>query len=81
MQLDIEKVYDNVSWSFIAQLMSHMGFGERMSQLSLMLRLGATSHVMLISGVIKVILLTRSLRERCPLSSLFICRYCITNPS
>ena len=32
LQLDIEKAYDNVDWSFINQLMSHMGFGDRMSK-------------------------------------------------
>ena len=31
IQLDIEKAYDHASWSFITQLMSHMGIGERMS--------------------------------------------------
>ena len=33
LQLDIEKVNDNVDWSFINYLMSCMGFGDRMSKL------------------------------------------------
>ena len=28
MQLDFEKAYDHVSWSFVTQLVSHMGFIE-----------------------------------------------------
>ena len=47
IQLDIMKACDHVSWSFITQLMSHMGFGEMMSSLYLMLGLGVVSHVML----------------------------------
>ena len=59
IQLDIEKAYDHVNWSFLAQLMSEMGFGTRMSRLSFMLGLGAVSHVMLNGGVTKAISLTR----------------------
>ena len=59
IQLDIEKAYNHVSWSFITQLMSHMGFGERMSRISLLVGLGAISHIMLNGGVTKVILLKR----------------------
>ena len=33
LQLDIEKAYDNVDWSFINQWMAHMGFGDCMSKL------------------------------------------------
>ena len=70
IQLDIEKAYDHVCWSFITQLMSHMGFGERMSRISLLVGLGAVSHVMLNGGVTKAIALKRSLRQGCPLSPL-----------
>ena len=71
IQLDIEKAYDHVSWSFITQqFMSHMGFGERMSRILLLLGLGAMSHIMLNGGVTKAIPLKRSLRQGCPLSPL-----------
>ena len=33
LQLDVEKAYDNVDWSFINRLMSQMGFGDCMSKL------------------------------------------------
>ena len=39
----------------MAQLMSHMGFGTRMSRLTFMLGLCAVSHVMLNGGVRKAI--------------------------
>ena len=31
IQRDVEKYYDHVSWSSVAQIMFHMGFGARMS--------------------------------------------------
>ena len=55
IQLGIEKAYDHVSWSFITQLMSHMGFGERMSRISLLVGSVAVSHIMLNGGVTKAI--------------------------
>ena len=55
IQLDIEKAYDHVSWSFITQLLSHMGFGERMSCIPFLMGLGAVSHNMLNGGVVKAI--------------------------
>ena len=30
IQRDVEKYYDHVSWSSVAQIMFHMGFGARM---------------------------------------------------
>ena len=70
IQLDIEKAYDHVNWSFINQLLSHMGFGERMSRVPLLVGFGAVSHIMLNGGVTKAIPLARSLRQGCPLSPL-----------
>ena len=29
-QIDLEKTYNNVNWSFVRQLMAYMGFDERM---------------------------------------------------
>ena len=61
IRLDVDKAYDHVSLSFVTQLMSHMGFGARMSQLSFMLGLSAMSHVVLNGGAINAI------RQGCPL--------------
>ena len=61
IQLDIKKAYNHVSWSFITQLLSHMGFGERMSRVPLLVGLGEVSHIMLNDGVTKAIPLARSL--------------------
>ena len=33
VQLDLEKAYDHVSWSFVTRLMHTMGVGPRMSRL------------------------------------------------
>jgi hypothetical protein len=49
-QWDIEKVYDHVSWLFLAQLMLEMGFGIRMSRLTFMLGSDAVSHVMFVEN-------------------------------
>ena len=69
IQLDLEKAYGNVSWSFVAQLMSHMGFDAR-TPLSFMLGLGLLSHVMLNGVFSDTIPLTMSLRQGHPLSPL-----------
>ena len=70
LQLDIEKAYDNVDWSFIHQLMSHMGFGDRMSKLIYTLGEGSVSHVMFNGGVTQPISIRRSVRQGCPVSPL-----------
>ena len=31
VQLDVDKAYDHVNWSFVSRLMHTMGFGSRMS--------------------------------------------------
>ena len=70
LQLDIEKAYDNVDWSFINQLMSHMGFGDRMSKLIYTLGEGSFSHMMFNGGVTQPISIQRSVRQGCPVSLL-----------
>ena len=70
VQLDLEKAYDHVNWSFLSHVMHSMGFGPRMSRLIYLLGQNATSCVMLNGGVTAKIPLTRSVRQGCPLSPL-----------
>ncbi|MCO5597147.1 hypothetical protein L7F22_051222 [Adiantum nelumboides] len=70
VQLDLEKAFDHVSWSFLAELMHSMGFGPRMSRLIFTLSLGSQSWIMMNGGVTSPVSLTRSLRQGCPLSPL-----------
>ena len=70
IQLDLEKAYDNVEWSFVVELMSTMGFGDRMSRLMYVLGKDAVSHIMMNGGVTRPIPLQKSLRQGCPLSPL-----------
>ena len=51
VQLDLEKAYDHVNWSFVSGLMHTMGFGPRMSRLIFLLGQDAVSRVMLNGGV------------------------------
>ena len=51
VQLDLEKAYDHVNWSFVYGLMHTMGFGPRMSRLIFLLGQDAVSQVMLNGGV------------------------------
>ena len=60
VQLDLEKAYDHVNWSFLSHVMHNMGFGPRMSRLIYLLGQNATSCVMLNGGVTAKIPLTRS---------------------
>ena len=43
VQLDLEKAYDHVNWSFVSGLMHTMGFGPRMSRLIFLLGQDAVS--------------------------------------
>ena len=70
VQLDLEKAYDNVEWSFMVELMSKMGFGERISRLVYVLGEDAVSHIMMNGGITCPIPLQKSLRQGCPLSPL-----------
>ena len=51
MQLDLEKAYDHVNWSFVSGLMYTMDFGPRMSRVIFLLAQHAVSRVMLNRGV------------------------------
>ncbi|MCO5552223.1 hypothetical protein L7F22_005735 [Adiantum nelumboides] len=70
VQLDLEKAFDHVSWSFLAELMHTMGFGPRMFRLIYTLSLGSVSRIMINGGATSPVSLTRSLRQGCPLSPL-----------
>ncbi|MCO5602437.1 hypothetical protein L7F22_056569 [Adiantum nelumboides] len=70
VQLDLEKAFDHVSWSFLGELMHSMGFGPRMSRLIYTFSLGSQSRIMMNGGVTSPVSLTRSLRQGCPLSPL-----------
>ena len=51
VQLDLEKAYDRVYWSFVCMLMHTMGFGPHMSSLIFLLGQDAVSQVMLNGGI------------------------------
>ena len=70
LQLDLEKAYDHVNWSFLCQVMHRMGFGDRMSNLIYTLGDASMSYVMLNGGVTQPISVRRSVRQGCPLSPL-----------
>ena len=65
LQLDVEKAYDNVDWSFINELLSHMGFDDHMSKLIYTLGEGSISHVMFNGGVTQPIFIERLVKEGC----------------
>ena len=70
VQLDLEKAYHHVNWSFVSRLMHTMGFGPCMSRLIFLLGQDV-SRVLLNGGVTSDIALTRSVRQGFPLSPLF----------
>ena len=78
VQLDLEKAYDHVNWSFISALMHTMGFSPLMSRLIYLLGQDAVSRLILNGGVISDITLTRSVRQGCPLSPLLFAS--VTHP-
>ncbi|MCO5603299.1 hypothetical protein L7F22_057448 [Adiantum nelumboides] len=70
VQLDLEKAFDHVGWSFLAEFMHTMGFGPCMSRLIYTLSLSSVSRIMINGGATFPVSLTRSLRQGCPLSPL-----------
>ena len=70
VQLDFEKAYDPVNWSFLTCMMYNMGFGPHMCQLIFLLWQNATSCVMLNGRVTSNLFLTRSMRQGCRLGPL-----------
>ena len=70
VQLDLEKAYDHVNWSFVSALMHTMGFGHRMSRLIFLLGQDVVSRVMLNGGVTLDIAFAISIRQGFPLSPL-----------
>ena len=70
VQLDLEKLYDRVNWSFLLGMMCNMGFGPHMCRIILLLGRNATSRVMLSGGVTSKVFLTRSMWQGCALSPL-----------
>ena len=67
LQIGLGKAYDNVDWSFLSELMAHMGFGVRMSLLIYPIGVDAISYVMLNGGVTMSIPICKSMRQGCPL--------------
>ena len=63
VQLDFEKAYDHVNWSFVSRLMHTMGFGPRMSHLIFLLGHVVVSRVILNGGFTSDIALIRSVRQ------------------
>ncbi|MCO5604354.1 hypothetical protein L7F22_058519 [Adiantum nelumboides] len=78
VQLDLEKAFDYVSWSFLAELMHTMGFGPRMCRLIYTLGLDSISQIVINGGATSPVSLTHSLRQECPLSPLLFAL--ITHP-
>ena len=50
VQLDLEKAYKHVNWSFVSRLMHTMGFGPRMSHLIFLLGQDAVSPDYILIG-------------------------------
>ncbi|MCO5613121.1 hypothetical protein L7F22_067396 [Adiantum nelumboides] len=71
VQLDLEKAFNQLNWSFLDELMHAMGFGPCMSNIMYTIGSGSISHVMMNSGVMEPVTLSRSVRPSCPLSPLF----------
>lgn len=70
LQLDFAKAFDTMRWDFIQQVMSKMGFGEKISNVIFLLVEGAQSVINLNGKLTEPISMVRSIRQGCPLSPL-----------
>lgn len=70
MQLDVNKAFNFVNWTFIHQNMLKMGFGPRMASIIFLLGQDAKSSVLLNGLLTSAICIKCSARQRFPLSPL-----------
>ncbi|GBG63435.1 hypothetical protein CBR_g38055 [Chara braunii] len=68
--LDLEKAYDRVNSSFVLATLEHMNFGPMYRRWVKELYVDATATIMVNDFLSPILLLTRSLRQGCPLASL-----------
>ena len=66
--LDFEKAYDRVSWTFLAQTMSRMGFDETWIQQVMSLNWNASATIIVNGEQSQPFKLERSVRQGCPLA-------------
>ncbi|GBG66829.1 hypothetical protein CBR_g70707 [Chara braunii] len=70
LQLDLEKAYDKVGWTFVLTTLRWMGFGEGFCAWVIALYTFSTAAVMINGHLSEPFPLTRSLRQVCPLAPL-----------
>lgn len=70
LQIDMEKVYDNVNWNFLLSILQKMGFGDKWCKW-IMVCASLASFSVLVNGVSQGLFpSSRGLRQGDPLSSL-----------
>ena len=68
LKLDISKAFDSVSWSFLMEVLSHLGFGQRWCNLVSSLVSTASTQILVNGAPGESIIHQRGLRQGDPLS-------------
>lgn len=71
LQLDQDKAYDRIQWSFIFAVMDRMGFGPKMASAVVHLAQGCISQLLVNQWIVGHFALARSVRQGCPVAPLF----------
>ena len=70
LQLDLDKAYDRIEWSFIEEVMKALGFGTRICSVVRTLGMGSFSELLFNNTIVGAFEVMRSIRQGCPLAPL-----------
>ena len=71
LQLDLDKAYDRITWSFVQDTLQNLGFGPRICQAVKTLGGGSSSELLFNSRLVGSFDVKRSIRQGCPLAPLW----------
>ena len=70
LQLDLDKAYDRISWSYVHETLQFLGFGPRVCQAVRVLGEGSSSELMFNTRTVGRFEVKRTIRQGCRLAPL-----------
>ena len=70
LQLDLDKAYDRIGWTFVTRAIEALGFGLKMTSVVLSLGFGSCSQLLFNRRLVGSFRVMRSIKQGCPLAPL-----------